>query len=57
MAALSFALYEAFRKGASPDDLAKRLSLPLRFVEERIEAARLCLLLLAEPKQAANADA
>jgi hypothetical protein len=46
MAAVSFALYEAFRRGASIDALADRLGLTAAFVTERIEAARLCMLLL-----------
>ena len=46
MAAVSFALYEAFRQGASVDALAERLGLTSAFVSERIEAARLCMLLL-----------
>ena len=46
MAELSFALYEAHRKGASIGDLADKLLLPLTFVAERIEAARLCLVVV-----------
>jgi hypothetical protein len=46
MASVSFALYEAFRRGASVDVIADRLGLTPAFVSERIEAARLCMLLL-----------
>jgi hypothetical protein len=53
MAHLSVALYEAHRTGASIDELAQSLSLPPSFVEERIEAARLCLLLPEEVLDAA----
>lgn len=45
MAQLSFALYEAHQGGVSFDLLAARLDLPVEFIEERVEAARLCLLL------------
>jgi hypothetical protein len=48
MAQLSFALYEAHRRGASVYVLAEALDLPVEFVDERIEAARLCLLIPAE---------
>lgn len=45
MARLSFALYEAHRQGASLDALSLALDLPIQFVSDRVEAARLCLLL------------
>jgi hypothetical protein len=48
MAQISFALYEAFQRGASLQNLSDRLSLPIDFIEERIEAARMCLLIFAE---------
>jgi hypothetical protein len=48
MSGISFALYEAFQKGASVDSIAETLCLPHDFVNERIEAARLCLVLNAE---------
>lgn len=44
MAQLSFALLEAQNLGASISDIATRLALPEQWVSERIEAARLCLL-------------
>lgn len=44
MAKLSFALLEAYKNGASFEALAERLGLPLRFVIERVEAARLCVI-------------
>jgi len=44
MAAISFALLEAHQRGASFARLAEVLDLPLEFVEERVEAARLSLL-------------
>jgi hypothetical protein len=44
MARLSFALYEAFGKCGSVDEVAARLELPVAFVAERIEAARLSLM-------------
>ena len=44
MAKLSFALLEAYRNGATFEALADKLGLPLRFVIERIEAARLCVV-------------
>lgn len=46
MAHLSFALLEAHRRGASLNQLADTLELPVEFVSERVEAARLCSLLL-----------
>lgn len=42
---LSFALLEATLNGASVAEIAERLQLPEQWVEERIEAARLCLLI------------
>jgi len=45
MAVISFALLEAHQRGASFTRLAEVLDLPVDFVEERIEAARLSLLL------------
>lgn len=50
MAQLSFALYAAWLKGASPETLADRLGLPQEWVTERIEAARLCVL-VERPKE------
>lgn len=44
MAQLSFALYEAHNKGVTAEILADTLDLPLTWIVERIEAARLCLL-------------
>jgi hypothetical protein len=43
MSQISFALLEAHCNGASIETLALVLDLPLRFVAERIEAARLCM--------------
>lgn len=57
MARLSFALYEAWLNGASPDALADRLGLPVEWVMERIEAARLCLICGRVAKQAASGGA
>jgi hypothetical protein len=48
MAQLSFALLEAFGKCGSVDQVAARLDLPVDFVTERIEAARLSLLIEPE---------
>jgi hypothetical protein len=45
MAQISFALLEAWLRGTSVDAIAQRLNLTSEFVAERIEAARLCLLL------------
>jgi hypothetical protein len=45
MAQVSFAMYEAVQKGVSVDSLATFLNLPSEFVEERVESARLCMLL------------
>jgi hypothetical protein len=44
MARLSFALYEAYGKCGSVEEIAFRLDLPVEFVAQRIEAARLSLL-------------
>jgi hypothetical protein len=57
MARLSFALYEAWLNGASPDALADRLGLPIEWVTERIEAARLCLVCAQVSRQAASGGA
>lgn len=43
MAHLGFALLAAHENGVSCDVLAERLALPVEWIEERIEAARLCL--------------
>jgi hypothetical protein len=45
MAGLGFALYEAHIGGASVESIGQRLDLPVEWVAERIEAARLCLVL------------
>lgn len=45
MAELSFALFEANDRGVSVEELASTLGLPDFWVAERIEAARLCLVL------------
>ncbi len=44
MAELSIALYEAYVRCGSLSEVAKRLDLPEQFVEQRVEAARLSLL-------------
>jgi hypothetical protein len=44
LAELSFAMYEASQQGKSSERIADTLDLPLDFVTERIEAARLCLV-------------
>ena len=44
MAYLSFALYMAYCHGISFAEIAARLALPIDFVEERVEAARLCIM-------------
>lgn len=44
MAELSIALYEAYVRCGSVSEIAKRLDLPEHFVEQRVEAARLSLL-------------
>ena len=44
MARFSFALYMAHCCGTSIQELAARLALPAEFVDERIEAARLCVM-------------
>jgi hypothetical protein len=43
LADISFALLEAFERGAPVEQIARRIDLPSDWVEERIEAARLCL--------------
>ena len=48
MARISFALYEAHRQGTSLSSLSEKLKLPVEFIQERIEAARLCFLLLEQ---------
>jgi DNA-binding Lrp family transcriptional regulator len=48
MAHISFALLEALIGGASTAEIAERLQLPEPWVQERIEAARLCLVLPAD---------
>ena len=48
MARISFALYEAHRQGTSLSSLSEKLKLPVDFIQERIEAARLCFLLLEQ---------
>jgi hypothetical protein len=45
MANISFALYAAAEQCSSVDSVPARLDLPVSFVAERIEAARLCLLI------------
>jgi hypothetical protein len=57
MARLSFALYEAWLNGASAEALAERLGLPVEWVTERIEAARLCLVCGRVARQAASGGA
>jgi hypothetical protein len=44
MAQISFALLQASIGGASISEIADRLQLPETWVQERIEAARLCLV-------------
>jgi hypothetical protein len=46
MVTVSFALYEAFEKCGSVTMVASALGLPTRFVAERVEAARLTLIIL-----------
>jgi hypothetical protein len=41
---VSFALYMAYSSGTSIQEMAARLALPTEFIEERIEAARLCVM-------------
>ena len=48
MAHISFALLQAAIGGASVTEIADRLQLPESWVEERIEAARLCFVLPAD---------
>ena len=45
MAQISFALLQAHIDGVSIDEIAARLELTEEFVQERIEAARLCLVI------------
>jgi hypothetical protein len=40
---LAFALYRLHLAGLSAEELGRALSLPVEWVEERIEAIRLCL--------------
>ena len=40
---LAFSLYDFHLQGVSPRELASTYSLPADWVEERIEAVRLCL--------------
>ena len=51
MAHISFALLQAAIGGASIADIADRLQLPESWVQERIEAARLCLVLANTPRR------
>jgi hypothetical protein len=44
MAKLGFALYEAHQRRMSAEQIASRLERPTEWVRERIEAARLCLV-------------
>ena len=44
VAQISFALYMAYCRGVSFAEIAARLALPIEFVEERVEAARLCIM-------------
>jgi hypothetical protein len=44
MAKISFAMYQAHQNGVSVETLASVLELPTEFVRERVEAARLSLL-------------
>jgi hypothetical protein len=46
MARLSFGLYEAHSAGRTIEDIAGSLGLPEQWVADRIEAARLCLMLI-----------
>jgi DNA-binding Lrp family transcriptional regulator len=46
MAHISFALLQAHASGTAVADIADRLGLPEHWVEERIEAARLLVLIL-----------
>ena len=45
LAELSFAMYEASIHCSSIEAVAEKLSLPAEFVNERVEAARLCLVM------------
>ena len=40
---LAFSLYDFYLEGVSTEELAAAYALPLHYVEERIEAVRLCL--------------
>jgi hypothetical protein len=51
MAHVSFALLEAHRDGATVEQLSLSLGLTIEFVQNRIEAARLCLLALEQLEQ------
>ena len=44
MAEIGFALFAAHLSGSTIQELAKTLDLPVEWITERIEAARLCLL-------------
>ena len=44
VAHVSFALYMAYCGGTTIQEMAARLALPTQFIEERIEAARLCVM-------------
>jgi hypothetical protein len=48
ISSIAFAMLQANDDGASISDIATRLQVPETWVHERIEAARLCLL-LTEP--------
>jgi hypothetical protein len=43
MSQLGFALFAAHENGATVEEIAAKLDLPADWIEERIEAARLCL--------------
>ena len=40
---LPFRLYADFRHGLTPEELGHEYCMPVRWIEERVEAARLCL--------------
>lgn len=44
MAQIGFALFAAHLNGSTVQELAAALDLPVEWIRERIEAARLCLL-------------
>jgi hypothetical protein len=46
----------AYSGGTSIQDMAARLALPAHFIEERIEAARLCLMAGTMVEQAGTAS-